>query len=307
MYYEEELTQNAIAKQLDISRVKVYRLLKEARELGIVRITIDYPIKRHTELENILTQSFGLKDAVVLRTSEQNRVRALQHLGKLTAQYLERRLANNTTMAICMGTSTYEVINAIRPDFQAKVQVAQATGGLPYAIREYDSSFLTRQLAQKLGGEAMYLASPAMADTEQAATIIRGQRDVQRTLLAGSKADVALIGIGNLDSETSGFVKANFIDANELEAMRDDGAVGDIAWQIYQEDGTLYPCSFNDRVIGITFNELRNIPLTIAVAMGVDKGRAIIGGLNSGVIDILSTDDTTAAHIIDLYHLQKDA
>lgn len=301
MYYEEELTQNAIANQLGLSRAKVYRLLKEARELNVVQITIDYPIKRNMEIEKTLKACFGLKDAIVLRRSdERNPERALQHLGKLTAQYLERQLINTKTMAICLGGSTYEVINAIRADFQANVQVAQAIGGLPYVLHEYDSSALTRQLAQKLGGEAMYLASPVMADSKQAASVIRSQRDVQRTLLAARQADIALIGIGNLDTETSGFVRANFIEAYELEDMRKDGAIGDIAWQIYQTNGDLYPSAFNERVIGITFDELRNIPLTIAVAMGLEKANAILGGLRSGVIDILSTDDATASHIIEL-------
>src|SRR4030067_780833 len=75
MYYEQGLTQNGIADQLGLSRVKVYRLLKQA-----------------------------------------------------------------TTMAVCLGRSTYEVINAMRPGFQAQVRVAQAIGSMPFAMRELDSA-----------------------------------------------------------------------------------------------------------------------------------------------------------------------
>src|SRR5260370_96584 len=81
-------------------------------------------------------------------------------------------LQHGLTMAICLGRSTYEVINAIRPDLQATVQVAQAVGSMPYTLHEHDSSTLARQLAQKLGGEAIYLSSPAMVDSAEAATII---------------------------------------------------------------------------------------------------------------------------------------
>lgn len=300
MYYEEDLTQNAIAKSLGLSRVKVYRLLKEARERNVVRITIDYPIKRNPEVERRLIGAFDLKDAIVLRRDQHNQTKALEYLGRLTAKYLERQLPNCKTIAIGLGGSTYEVINAIHPDLRAKVQVAQAIGGLPHTMYEYDSAVLTRQLAQRLGSEAMYLASPGMADTKQAAAIIRSQRDVQHTLSIASQADIVLIGIGNLDPETSGFAKAGFIAGDDLQKMQADGAVGDIAWRIYKGDGTLYPCPFNERVIGITFDELRDVPLTLAIALGEEKTQAILGGLRSGVVDVLSTDDETANQVLDL-------
>ena len=44
LYYEEEMTQDAIAKQFGLSRIKVYRLLKKAREEQVVQITIHWPL-----------------------------------------------------------------------------------------------------------------------------------------------------------------------------------------------------------------------------------------------------------------------
>ncbi|MEL6268306.1 MAG: sugar-binding domain-containing protein [Chloroflexota bacterium] len=298
LYYEQDMTQNAIAKQIGLSRVKVYRLLKEAREQDVVRININYPIARDAHLEASLVETFNLKDAVVLNPVTQTN--SLQRLGVATARYLERQLANYTRLAICPGRSTYEAINAIRSDFLSDLQVTQAIGSLPYDMYEYDSTVLTRQLAQKLGGEAMYLTSPVMADSAEAAVVIRSQRDVQRALLAASQSDVALVGIGNLDPATSGFVTANFLEPQELDEMRKDGAIGDIAMQMFRVDGSMYPCALNERVIGITFDELRGIPLTIAMAMGVEKARAILGSIRSGVIDVLCTDNRTAAQVIEL-------
>src|SRR6185503_4525391 len=174
----------------------------------------------------------------------------------LAARYLEQLLKDSTTMAICIGRSTYEVISAIRPDFQANVQVVQAIGTMPYPKEEYDSSMLARQLAQKLGGQVMYLTSPLMADSAHGATIIRNQRKIQFTLEAARSADIALLGIGNLDPRTSGFVREGFLDSEKLTCFIDDGAVGDIVWRIFEANGDLFPCEFNDRVIGISLEEL---------------------------------------------------
>jgi deoxyribonucleoside regulator len=300
MYYEQELTQNEIAVQLGLSRVKVYRLLKQARAEEVVQITVDWPIKRDTELEQLLTDTFDLKAALVLQTPYHDTVPILRSLGQLGARYLERILTDGMTLAICLGSSTYEVIHAIRPGFQAKVRVAQAMGSMPFAMQELDSAALARQLAQKLGGEVLYLSSPLMADNPEAAEVLRSQREIKRTLVAAREADVALLGIGNLDPATSGFVKAGFVTPDELAALVGEGAIGDLAGQIFTIAGDLHLCEYNQRVIGVTFDELLHIPTTIAAAMGREKAKAILGGLRTGVINVLCTDDRAATEVLGL-------
>ena len=306
MYYEQEMTQNEIGAQLGLSRVKVYRLLKQARAERVVQITIHWPIERNLELEKQLTQAFGLKEALVLKTLSPNRPPALPPLGQLAAHYLERVLTDGSTMAVCLGRSTYEVINAISPDFQAKVRVAQAMGSLPFSMQEVDSATLARQLAQKLDGEVLYLSSPLMADNIKAAKVLRSQREINRVLRAARAADVALLGIGNLDPVTSGFIKAGFITPNELAELTAQGAVGDVAGQIYTIDGQLHPSSYNQRVIGITLAELSQIPISLAVAMGQAKAKAILGGLRTGAINVLCTDDNAAHEVLRLNRATND-
>ena len=219
---------------------------------------------------------------------------------QFTTRYLERVLTDGSTMAVCLGRSTYEVIHAISPDFQAKVRVAQAMGSMPFSMQEVDSATLARQLAQKLDGEVLYLSSPLMADNIKAAKVLRSQREINRVLKAARAADVALLGIGNLDPATSGFIKAGFITPAELAELTAAGAVGDVAGQIYTIEGQLQPCSYNQRVIGITLEELCQIPTSLAVAMGQAKAKAILGGLRTGAINVLCTDDNAAREVIRL-------
>lgn len=300
MYYEQEMTQSAIAEQLGLSRVKVYRLLKKAKAEQVVQITIDWPVKRDSQLEQSLCQTFGLIEALVLRTTPRDRVPALQRLGQLGARYLEQILKDGMTLTVCLGRSTYEVINAIHPNFQVRVNVAQAMGSMPFALHELDSAALARQLAHKLGGEVLYLSSPLMADSPDAAEVLRNQQGIKRTLMAARAADAALLGIGNLDPTTSGFVRAGFITPEELRALADAGAVGDMAGQFFSITGELHPCEYNQRVIGLTFEELRRIPITIAVAMGREKNRAILGALRTGIINVLCTDDRAASDVLSM-------
>ena len=277
MYYEREMTQNEIAAALDLSRVKIHRLLKEAREAQVVRILIDWHIKRAPALEAGLVARFGLDEALVLGSGATDSVLLLRQIAQLAARYLEGLLAEASSLSICFGSSTYEVINAIRPDFQANVKVLQATGSLSHALKEFDSSALTRQLAQKLDGEALYLSCPLLADDAEAAAIIREQAVVARTLEQVRRADIALVGIGDLDPMSSGFVRAGVADSEQLRAYRAAGAVGDMAWQIFDSAGQLIPCALNRRIIGVTLDELSALPQTIAVVAGVNKATAIVG------------------------------
>ena len=53
-YYERKLDQSEIAKRLCLSRTRVSRLLKEAADKGVVKITVNYrysEYNRHYELE----------------------------------------------------------------------------------------------------------------------------------------------------------------------------------------------------------------------------------------------------------------
>ena len=300
LYYEGEKTQNEIADLLGLSRVKIYRLLKAAREEQVVQVVINWPIERDCPLESILVQTFGLKEALVVKSKLQDGDPALHKLGQLGARYLEGILQDGMTLTVCLGRSTYEVVNAIHPSFRAHVNVAQAIGSMPFATHELDSAALARLLAQKLGGSVLYMSSPLMADTPQAAEVLRSQNSIRHTLNAARSADIALMGIGNLDPSASGFVKAGLIASDELSALAREGAAGDIGGQFFTASGEIHACTYNQRVIGLTLEEMRRIPRLIAIARGIEKAKAVLGALRTSVIDVLCTDDETSRAVLAL-------
>jgi len=300
MYYEQDKSQNEIADEMGLSRVKVYRLLKEAREENIVKIVIGWPIERDSATEKQLSEVFHLKKAFVLRSKPTDDSVALRRLGQITANYLEMMLEDSITLAVCLGHSTYEVINAVSPTFQAHVNVVQAMGSIPFAVQDIDSAALARQLAHKLGGQVLYLTAPLIANTPEEAVVLRRQKSIELTLKASRKADILLLGIGNLDPKSSRYVQADMISADQIKVLEGEGAVGDIGGMFYNIDGDLQPCSYNERMIGLTMGEMKQIPNTIAVAMGRKKVKAILGALRTGVIKILSTDLETARAVLKL-------
>ena len=75
------------------------------------------------------------------------------------------------------------------------------------------------------------------------------------------------------------------------------GAVGEISFRFYDIDGQPVITPLNDRVIGITLDELRRADRVMAIAGGEAKTAAIAGALRLGVINVLVTDRFTAARL----------
>ena len=65
LYYEQDMTQAQIARELGIYRTTISRLLKRGREQGIVTIAINYDYNENLWLEQQLKQKFALQEVVV--------------------------------------------------------------------------------------------------------------------------------------------------------------------------------------------------------------------------------------------------
>jgi DNA-binding transcriptional regulator LsrR (DeoR family) len=67
---------------------------------------------------------------------------------------------------------------------------------------------------------------------------------------------------------------------------------------IFTIDGRLYDKQYDDRIIGVTLDDFKNIATTIVVAAGHDKTEAILGALRTGAVSVLVTDDRTASSML---------
>jgi DNA-binding transcriptional regulator LsrR (DeoR family) len=299
LYYNAELSQAEIGQRLELSRVKVYRLLKEAREAGVVRIHIDWPIVRATDLERALVERFELRAARVAAAGPAlDEEAVLRLVGRLAAQMLEEALSDGATLAICLGRATREAVRAIEGGRSMHgVRVAQAVGSIPSSMQAFDSATIGRELAAQLGGEVAYLNAPMMADSPASAAVILRQPQVAQTLAAARSAAAALVGIGSVASSTARLIEGGFITPTEANALRRQGAVGDMAGRMFDENGASH-FEHNRRVIGVGLDDLRRIPLSLGVACGRDRIAAIRGALRTRALAALCTDETTARGVL---------
>ena len=110
--------------------------------------------------------------------------------------------------------------------------------------------------------------------------------------------DVTMIGIGTLVESLSEALRALFSDSDFRE-LDHYGAVGNICTRFYDTGGNACPMEIHQRMLNISFEQLRRVPVNIAVAGGIHKWRAIRSAMIGKIIDVLVTDEHTARAIVE--------
>jgi deoxyribonucleoside regulator len=302
LYYELNQNQQQIADRLEISRSSVSRMIKEARDLGIVEIRIHKPLNRDFHLEQALLDRFGLQDAyVLLTTAEMRDEEALYGVGRLAATYLQRvigGIAPHTCIGTAWGTGAFAAVNALPEDRDRQIDIVQLLGSVTVSDPLIDGPDLARLLAAKLGGRHFDLHAPVLVEQPALRSMLVQEPSVREGLSRGRSVALAITGIGTMVEEASSFLRAGHLTAAELAQLREQGIVGETCGRFFDAWGRWEGFAINERVIGIALDDLRRIPRVIAVARGLPKAHSILAALRGGYMTVLATDDVTARAIL---------
>jgi DNA-binding transcriptional regulator LsrR (DeoR family) len=297
-YYLQDRTQAEIAEEFGLSRQKVQRLIRRARDQGIVEIHVHSVPVLHIELENKLRATFGLQDAVVA-TSHPDEVLCRRLVARAAADYLERHLADGDVVAVGLGRNTSMVASLFNPPRPPDVTFVSAMGGSPGFGASINPNEVCATFAAGSGGRAQALYAPAFVEDARLRDSLLGQQAVSQTLDLARESTHAVVGIGT-PSDDSILVKAGCLSKDQACALRSAGAVGEIIGNYCDIEGRPIHSIVQDRFIGLTLEELRNIPLVIAVAAEPEKGAAILGALRSGAVHVLVTECRNALEVLRL-------
>ena len=164
-YYLEDWKQSDIAKELGVSRPLVSRMLSEARELGVVEITVHAPGQQRQDLTEQLRARWSLRD-VVLCPDEGDDGQTNQTLALAAIGLLERLRARR--VGIGWGHLIGQMVSVLEqePRRHGPVQtICPLLGSAGIPIRNYHSNENVRLLAERLGAEPYFLNLPALAQS----------------------------------------------------------------------------------------------------------------------------------------------
>jgi deoxyribonucleoside regulator len=306
LYYEENYTQEQIAKMIGVSRSGVSRLLTRSRELGLVDIHVHHPLRTSAPLRDELISQFGLLDAQVLLSTSPDGT-ALSSVGALAARYTDRVIQEtmaptgkgNRTVGISWGTSMLEMLKALYPRHRLPLNVVQLMGSVDTTtLPDIDGPEIARSLAAAYGARCYYLHAPLLVADSLVRDGLLKERSIRRTFQMMEQMDIALVGIGGARPEASGLFRGGYLSEDELQVLRSQGAVGDMCGRYFNIEGQVCQTEMVNRIVSVSFETLRKVPLVIAVAAGVAKTEAVLGALRTGIVKVLITDEPCAQAVL---------
>jgi deoxyribonucleoside regulator len=302
MYYIQHLNQAAIAEKLYFSRSKVSRLLTEARESGLVDVSIRHPLRRDIGLEQQFLVRYQLKNCIILKSGYQNIDHMLRSLGRLGAKYLTDNMVDGDTLGISWGTAVYEVAQAFRPKKLKNFSVVQIIGSIGYSDPAIDGPEVARLIASNFSGKYYTLSAPVIVKDKNTRDGLLKEPNLREVIQKANQSDFILAGIGSSYPGRSGIVRAGYLLENEMKIINaQTGAVGDLCANLFNQDGDYQEMEFNDRVVGISLDQIKsNSAEIIGIAGGEEKAAAILGALRGRLLDTLLMDDKAAEKVIEI-------
>ncbi len=296
-YYEDGLTQDQIGKRLGLSRIKVSRLLQQARRSRVVQITITPPPNSHADLERGLETRFGLDEAIIISVPSTDPHIVTTLLATAAADYLARSLANDLTIAISWGSTLLGVVDALAPQNLPDSRVVQMLGGLGNVDAEVYGADLTLRMAQTLGARMRLLPAPGIVNSTVVRDGLLQDENIAETLRVAAAADLAVVGVGAPQPGSVVF-EAGILDEQTLAELHAAGAVGDIALRFFDGAGQPIDHPINERIIGLDLAEIQRIPRVIGVTGGEGKFEVVRGAVLGKLINVLITDEATAQRLL---------
>jgi DNA-binding transcriptional regulator LsrR (DeoR family) len=290
-YFKEGQTQDVIAQRLKITRKRVNRILGEARESGLVQITITGATGPCCELEASLVAKFGLRGAVVVPAPFGDLdVREL--IGAAAGQYISEHLPPAGTLGITWGGTIKAAAQNIRRRSGDGCRVVLLCGGLAEstAINPYDNAAM---MARALGARCYYVTAPMFAHTEELCNALVSSEPVRSVLAMAAELDIALLSAVDL-SEQSKALEYGVISRETWQSLLDAGAVGDICGHYLDIDGRAVPHPLTNRVIHPQMTSLLQVPERVLAAGGLQKIPIIKAAIRARLVDVLVIDEQAA-------------
>ena len=297
MYYEEELTQAEIGERLGISRVTANRLLKEARETGVVEIKIHSSLASGLALSSQVRQRFGLTDVYTIQSPASEEEMRLA-LARAAAQVLEQRLQPGLTIGIGIGRTISYLPDFLHPSQPVACRFTSLTGGLRVEATPSSHNFdVLNRLAAGVGGLIHYIPAPSCVADESIRSALLEDPSVRESLEVARSSSVAVFSAGEADTSAL-LYQSGLLTDRDLAELHGQQAAGDVLGRFFNSGGKELAVRINRRMIGVSIAELKAVPFKILVAGGDAKHRAIRALLENHLADVLITDPETAIWLI---------
>ncbi len=300
LYYFQDMTMAAIGRELGVSRSTVSRLISAARSSGLVEIRIGTPQGRAPRIEQTFADTYGIRAHVVPVAETVSDLDRLDKVAMFAARLLSSFYDSDMVMGVAWGTTLSAVSRHLAPKRTHNAHVVQLNGaantrttGLSYA------SDIVRSVATAYGARPQEFPVPAFFDFPETRRMLWRERSIVRVLELQDRMDLAVFSIGAMAGSVPSHVySAGYLESKDIETLRRDGVVGDIATVFFRGDGSYDGIALNERASGPSLDRLKSVPRRLCIIAGEEKLAGLAGALQGGLVTDLVIDDVSAASLV---------
>jgi DNA-binding transcriptional regulator LsrR (DeoR family) len=305
MYYLDNLSQVEIARKLHLSTVKINRIIKTARQDGLVEVTLKLPFPNFHELEYRISTLSNLEDVIVTPSVGDISDASLVQLSQIAAVYFSKTVRSNDVICVGGGRTVREIVNHIHQQRIPEVKIVPAIGGVQN-LTEGDVNSIAKQLAEKYGGESINFYAPAFAESEEECETFFKLTHVMKVLEQVRTARIGLFGIGSLQMDSS-IIKYCSLPYQVLDGyVKQREGVGEILIYAINKFGQDCIPELSKRVVGISLEDFKKIPIRIGAAIGAIKAPAIAAAIRGKFFTTLIIDELAANEVVTILESSPD-
>ena len=293
-YYVAGMTQQEIADKLGLTRLRVNKIVGQARTDGLVRIEIQMPFISCVALEERLKARFGLEDVTVVPTVDDPDT-LQQVIGEAAGSMLQPLLKDRIGLGVGWGRTLRAAVRRLKQSRFPNSWVTALMGGLTRGSGT-NTFEVSTEFARALGAECYYVPAPIYCPSmESRSTLLThyGLADVMRRARDG---DIAMVSCG--DMSTRSLLASTHIVTENLAELKAAGAVGDILGTFLDEFGRAVDHPLNSRVMALSPQELKAYPTSILASGGMLKLPIIRAVLRGNYVNRLVTDEAVAEALL---------
>ena len=305
LYYIGGLTQGEVAARMGLHRTRVVRLLAEARDRGLVSITIHHEAIRDLETEAAIAERHGLDFCLATppigltfdpRLVAAHGLLARRAVGSAAAAFLRGKIAGGepVTVGVSWGRTLEQMALHLAGVHNEGARFVSLMGSLTRnsASNPFE---VVQALAARTGGEGHFLPVPFIADSTADRDVLMSQRTVAQALALAREADLYLLSVGEL-GEDAILRQTGMLSIEEMASVRAQGAVCDALGRLFDRAGAEVSHHLTRRTVAVEFEALRGRDVVLLGA-GLGKVEAIAALLRTGVIRGLIIDGDTALEL----------
>src|SRR5246500_353262 len=297
LYFIAGHTQDEIAKMLKVSRASAQRLVSLCLAERLITFRLEHPIAACMELASKLRERFDLVHCEVI-PSDSGSPHSTAGIAERCANLLDTTLRPETPVIVALGTgrAVRAAVERVTPIERPNHQIVSLVGNIS---ADGSASFFDTvgRLADRTGARHYPMPLPFLMSTEDERNRMVRIEPIAKVKAVAAKADLRLIGIGQMDQKAQVHVDG-FVTREQLFEMMRLGAIGEITGWAYDARGRLIKGGTNRRLTSIP-PQVPAETTTIAAAIGKAKVPAIAAALVGRLINGLITDESTARSILE--------